>query len=66
MPEHHKVASYSLEINTGGWECRRNIDSFFNSDLFHAFIFYLDGKRFLCELHIKQGSYELAAFLACN
>ena len=20
----------------------------------------------LCELHIKQGSYELAAFLACN
>ncbi|EFN3728679.1 Hok/Gef family protein, partial [Escherichia coli] len=19
-----------------------------------------------CELHIKQGSYELAAFLACN
>ncbi|HDV2010346.1 TPA: Hok/Gef family protein, partial [Escherichia coli] len=20
----------------------------------------------LCELHIKQGCYELAAFLACN
>ncbi|MFP1528741.1 type I toxin-antitoxin system toxin HokA [Escherichia coli] len=20
----------------------------------------------LCELHIKQGGYELAAFLACN
>ncbi|WHF68590.1 Hok/Gef family protein [Escherichia coli] len=24
------------------------------------------GANPLCELHIKQGSYELAAFLACN
>ncbi|WP_214276617.1 hypothetical protein, partial [Escherichia coli] len=23
-----RLASYSLEINTGGWECRRNIDYF--------------------------------------
>ncbi len=64
MPEHQRLASYSLEINTGGWECRRNKITFFNSDLFHAFIFHLDDKDSLCELHIKQGCYELAAFLA--
>ncbi len=39
---------------------------FVNSDLFHAFIFHRMIRDSLCELHIKQESYELAAFLACK
>lgn len=47
MPEHHKVSL----LLVGNQHRRLGMPQkyrllFFNSDLFHAFIFHLDGKRF--------------------
>ncbi|PAU28000.1 small toxic polypeptide [Escherichia coli] len=54
-------------MNTGGWECRRNTDYYSLIVICFTLLFFTWMIRdSLCELHIKQESYELAAFLACK
>lgn len=66
MPEHHKVSL----LLVGNQHRRLGMPQKYRLLSLIVICFTLLFLRMvrdsLCELHIKQGSYELAAFLACN
>ncbi|EQW63045.1 protein HokA [Escherichia coli UMEA 3108-1] len=69
MPEHHKVSLLLVGNQHRRLGCRRNMKYRLLSLIvicFTLLFFTWMIRDSLCELHIKQENYELAAFLACK